>query len=138
MERVTGIGGVFFKARDPAQLRAWYRDQLGIAAMEEWGVAFHWRELDRPERAGYTVWSPVAQDTRYFEPSAAPFMINLRVANLDRMLAQLRAAGEQVDEKVEASEFGRFGWFMDPEGNKVELWEPPDAAAGAAVGGEEK
>ena len=114
MEKITGIGGVFFKAKDAEALRRWYGDNLGIDVDPGWGGA----------QFGDTVWSIFKGSTRYFEPSAQPFMINYRVANLDAMLAQLRAAGVEVDEKVDETEFGRFGWAMDPEGNRIELWEP--------------
>lgn len=124
MERVRGIGGVFLKAREPAGLAAWYRDRLGVV-LEDWGGArFSWREHD-PRGEACTVFSFFAQDSPYFAPSPAPFMLNFRVDDLDAMLAQLRAAGEKVDDRVEDSEFGRFGWVLDPEGNKVELWQPP-------------
>lgn len=124
MQRVKGIGGVFFKARDKQALAAWYRDHLGVP-LEDWGGAvFRWRELD-PDGDAATVWSPFAADTSYFAPSTAPFMINFRVDDLDAMLAQLRAAGAQVGDKLEESELGRFGWVVDPEGNKLELWQPP-------------
>jgi predicted enzyme related to lactoylglutathione lyase len=117
MERVTGIGGIFFKAKDPKALGAWYARHLGIDVQEWGGAAF--------QGEGTTLWSPFKADTKYFEPSAAPFMINYRVADVDAMLAQLRDAGVQVDEKVDESEFGKFGWAMDPEGNRFELWQPP-------------
>ncbi len=124
MERVRGIGGVFFKAKDPAKVRAFYRDLLGVP-IEDWGGArFGWREHD-PRGDAATVWSPFSADTTYFKPSEAPFMVNFRVDDLDAMLAQLRAAGAPVDERIDESEFGRFGWVMDPEGNRVELWQPP-------------
>jgi catechol 2,3-dioxygenase-like lactoylglutathione lyase family enzyme len=120
MTRVTGIGGIFIKARDPETLREWYRVHLGIA-VEAWGGAtFRW---DQPE--GATVWSIFPSTSRYFDPSIAPFMVNYRVANLDRVLADLRAEGCAVDDQIEESEHGKFGWVVDPEGNKVELWEPP-------------
>ena len=133
MARVTGIGGVFFKAQDPTQLSAWYQKHLGIAsggdevvAFPDGTVTFHWRERGNPDRVGYTVWGPFRQDTNYFEPSTKPFMLNFRVDDLDGMLTQLRRAGVQVDDKVEAYEYGRFGWAMDPEGNRIELWEPAE------------
>ncbi|MFO0745862.1 MAG: VOC family protein [Myxococcota bacterium] len=127
MERVQGIGGIFFKAKDPKALATWYADNLGIE-IEGWGGAqFRWADLD-PERRATTVWSPFAETTGYFAPSEKPFMLNFRVASLDRMLDQLRANGVTVDEKVQRSEYGHFGWCMDPEGNRVELWEPPHAA----------
>jgi len=125
MQRVRGIGGVFFKARDTAALAAWYRDHLGVP-VEDWGGArFVWAEHDGGGAA--TVWSPFSADTKYFAPSQSSFMINFRVDDLDAMLAQLRAAGAQVEDKVDDSEFGRFGWVIDPEGNKIELWQPPAA-----------
>jgi predicted enzyme related to lactoylglutathione lyase len=119
MERATGIGGVFFKSKDPAALGAWYRDHLGLEleAGQDAVSVFRWTD-------GTTTWSAFPDDTRSFEPSTAPFMINYRVSNLDRMLEQLRAAGALVDDRVEDSEFGRFGWAGDPEGNRFELWEP--------------
>ena len=123
-ERITGIGGIFFKAKDHASLLAWYRDHLGLDG-DPHGSTFEWREADGSGRRRHTVWSVFKHDTRYFDPSPAPFMVNYRVANLDRMLAQLKAAGVPVDEKIEESEFRRFGWAMDPEGNRFELWEPP-------------
>ena len=126
-ERITGIGGIFIKAHDKPALLAWYRDHLGVNVQSWGGAAFEWREADDPERRGQTVWSVFPHDTDYFAPSTAPFMVNYRVANLDRMLAQLRAAGIRVDDKIEESEDGRFGWAMDPEGNRFELWEPPSS-----------
>ena len=119
MEKVTGIGGIFFKARDPEKMAAWYRDQLGIRA-EDGHADFAWREKDRPEEMGRTVWSIFPADTDYF---ASAVMINYRVSNLDQMLEQLRQSGVTV-EKVEDFDYGRFAWITDPEGNRVELWEP--------------
>lgn len=125
MRRVTGIGGVFFKARDPKALAEWYRQHLGLDVQEWGGVAFRWAD-DNASGAGTTVWSPFKDDTSYFAPSTASFMINYRVADLHALLAALRAEGCQVEEKVEESEYGKFGWVVDPEGNKLELWQPPD------------
>jgi len=122
MERVTGIGGIFFKARDPARLAAWYRDQLGIPT-ESAQAEFAWRDKDRPEQVNRTVWSLFPADTDYLGPGPKPFMINYRVANLERMLEQLRRSGIVV-EKVEDYDYGRFAWITDPEGNRIELWEP--------------
>ena len=124
MEKVTGIGGIFFKTKDKKALGDWYAANLGID-VQPWGAVFRWRDAEDPERAGSTAWSLFPADTRYLDPSTAPFMINYRVADLDAMLAQLRAAGVEVDEKLEESEFGRFGWAMDPDGNRLELWQPP-------------
>ena len=125
MERVLGIGGVFFKAVDKAGLAAWYRDHLGVAVEEAWGGAvFPWRE-NNPNGDAHTVWSPFANDTDYFAPSTKDFMINFRGADLHAMLDQLRAKGCDVDTRVEESDYGKFGWVMDPEGHRIELWEPP-------------
>ena len=126
MERVTGIGGIFFKSRDADGLKAWYREHLGIEPGTDGGGAFEWREIDAPERKGYTVWAPFPHDTQYFAPSDASFMINYWVRDLDRMLDQLRRAGVTVDERIEEQPYGRFAWAMDPEGNRIELWEPKD------------
>jgi predicted enzyme related to lactoylglutathione lyase len=125
MQRVTGIGGIFIKARDPERLRAWYRDHLGIDVQDWGGAVFRWQTPERPEPEGSTTWSVFAEDSDYFAPSRARFMVNYRVDDLDAVLAALRAEGCEVDERIEASEFGRFGWVMDPEGNRVELWQPP-------------
>ena len=123
MKRVTGIGGIFFKAKDPAALGAWYRDHLGLDVTEWDGAIFKWGgEGSEP---GMTIWSPFAADTTYMAPGTASFMINFRVADLAALLAALRAEGCDVIDKTETSEQGKFGWVIDPEGNKVELWEPP-------------
>ena len=114
---------MFFKARDAKALSAWYRDVLGVA-IEEWGGAFFpWDKLDPSNGAG-TVWSPFPETTNHFAPSDKPFMLNFVVGDLDAMLAQVRAAGGTVDDKVTDDFNGRFGWVMDPEGNRVELWQP--------------
>lgn len=126
MKRVTGIGGIFFKARDPQALGAWYRDHLGIDVAEWGGAAFRWNSPDNPGGSGTTIWSPFKADTDYFAPGTASFMVNYRVADLHALLAVLREEGCEVEEKTEESEFGKFGWVIDPEGNKVELWEPPE------------
>lgn len=126
MKRVTGIGGVFFKAKDPKVLGEWYRRHLGIE-VEDWGgCVFRWATDDNPGGVGSTVWSPFQHDTAYFAPSNAPFMINYRVDDLHALLAALRGEGCEVDAKVEESELGKFGWVMDPEGHRVELWQPPE------------
>jgi len=122
MKRVTGIGGIFFKAKDPAALSAWYRDHLGLDVTDWNGAIFNWG--GDGSDAGMTIWSPFAADTTYVAPGTASFMINFRVADLDALLAALRAEGCDVVDKTETSEQGKFGWVIDPEGNKVELWEP--------------
>lgn len=125
MKRVTGIGGIFFKSDDPAKLKQWYRTHLGFPADSHDMVVFGWREGDDPSRKGMTIWEPFRADTRYFDPSKAPFMINYRVEDLDAVLAALRDEGVEVEPKIEESEYGRFAWLMDPDGNRLELWEPP-------------
>ena len=123
MKRVTGIGGIFFKSKDPARLCAWYREHLGIDVTDWGGAIFEWG--GQGSEAGMTIWSAFAQDSDKMLPGSASFMINYRVANLDALLAALRGEGCQVLDAREDSEFGKFGWVMDPDGNKVELWEPP-------------
>jgi predicted enzyme related to lactoylglutathione lyase len=125
--RVVGIGGIFFKARDPEALRAWYRDHLGLAIAEWGGVAFEPTMASPAGRQSTLVWSILPAESQYLDPSASLFMINYRVDDLDQVLAALRAEGCAVDERVESSEYGRFGWVADPEGNRLELWEPPQA-----------
>ncbi len=120
MESVLGIGGVFFKARDPKALAEWYRKHLGIP-IEPGQTYAGFKALAPGEMA---VWSAFPADTQYFGPGPAPFMVNYRVRNLDAMLAQLRAAGAAVEDRVEEYDYGRFGWAADPEGNRFELWEP--------------
>jgi predicted enzyme related to lactoylglutathione lyase len=124
MTRVTGIGGVFLKAKDPKKLQSWYKTHLGIDVQDWGGAAFRWVDAAGTPANGTTAWS--VGDGSYFAPSTAGFMVNYRVADLHDLLALLRAEGCQVLEKVEESDFGIFGWVMDPEGNKVELWQPPE------------
>lgn len=121
MKRVTGIGGIFFRAKDPKALCAWYKAHLGIDVQDWGGAAFQWADDD--PKGGVTAWS--VGDGSNFAPSQAPFMVNYRVADLHALLEQLRREGCQVLDKMDDSEFGKFGWVMDPEGNKVELWQPP-------------
>ncbi len=128
MKRVTGIGGIFFKAQDPAKLKNWYSEHLGVSLAEDGSSIFQWRELEKPEQVGMTVWSLFPKDTDYFNPSTAPFMINYRVEDLAALLEQLRKEGVPVDTRVEEYDYGRFAWIMDPEGNRIELWEPPKDA----------
>lgn len=126
MKRVTGIGGIFFKSADAPKLRDWYKEHLGIDITEWGGAIFNWRQAEDPEQKGLTVWSIFPSTTTYLDPSDKPFMINYRVENLDELLAQLRNEGIEVEDKI-AEEFnGRFAWIMDPEGNRLELWEPAE------------
>jgi predicted enzyme related to lactoylglutathione lyase len=124
MAKVTGIGGVFFKSRgDNAALAAWYRDNLGLALEDFGGAILRWPD-DTAEDRGLTVWHVAEKDSQWFSPGSAPFMINYRVDDLDGMLAQLRAAGVEIVGGPESHENGKFAWILDPDGNKVELWEP--------------
>ncbi|MBI4956498.1 MAG: VOC family protein [Myxococcales bacterium] len=124
MKRVTGIGGIFFKAKDPVALRAWYEQHLGIDVQEWGGTAFRWAD-DADPTQGTTIWSIGAADGDSFAPSHSSFMVNYRVEDLAALLRALRSEGCQVLEKTDDSEYGKFGWVIDPEGNKVELWQPP-------------
>lgn len=124
MARVTGIGGVFLKStKDKTALAEWYRDHLGLA-LEDWGGAIlKWPE-DKAEDGGLTVWTTAAPDTKWFAPSESSFMINYRVDDLDGLITQLKDAGVEIVSGPESHENGKFAWVMDPDGNKVELWEP--------------
>jgi predicted enzyme related to lactoylglutathione lyase len=124
MARVTGIGGVFFKSKgDPASLAEWYRKHLGMSLEAFGGAVLRWPD-DKAEDHGLTVWHVAPPDSQWFGPSKSPFMINYRVDDLDELLAQLRAGGVEVVQGPESHENGKFAWIMDPDGNKVELWEP--------------
>lgn len=120
MKRVTGIGGIFFKSADPPRLHAWYKKHLGIDVQEWGGTSFDWAG------PGSTAWSVFDASSNHFGPGGAPFMVNYRVDKLHPLLAALRAEGCKVEDKVDESEYGKFGWVFDPDGNKIELWEPPE------------
>jgi predicted enzyme related to lactoylglutathione lyase len=122
MKRVTGLGGVFFKSEDPKKLNEWYKKHLGVEGI------FKWNDLDHPEAAepAQTVWSTFKKDSTYFAPSEKPFMFNYRVENLEELLRLLKAEGVVTVGEMETHSYGKFGWIMDPEGNKIELWEPVD------------
>ena len=124
MARVTGVGGIFFKStNDNAALAAWYQKNLGMR-LEPWGGAIlKWPE-DRAEDGGLTVWHVAGRDSQWFSPSNSSFMVNYRVDNLDELLTQLRAGGVEVIKGPDSDDNGKFAWIMDPDGNKVELWEP--------------
>ena len=123
MKRVTGIGGVFIKANDPAALGAWYKTHLGIDVQDWGGAAFTWADSDGKPVGGTTAWS--VGDGSNFAPSKASFMVNYRVEDLAALLEALRAEGCDILETTDDPEYGQFAWIMDPEGNKVELWQPP-------------
>jgi predicted enzyme related to lactoylglutathione lyase len=124
MARITGIGGVFFKSRnDNAALAAWYQKHLGMRLESFGGAVLKWPD-DKAEDKGLTVWHVAEKESDWFSPSDSPFMINYRVDNLDEIIARLRAGGVEIVGGPESHENGKFAWIMDPEGNKVELWEP--------------
>ena len=125
-KRVTGIGGVFFKTKDQQKLKDWYRDHLGIDS-DKYGFTFKWRDYEDKEAPGTTVWSPFPSDTDYYAPSDKEYMINYRVADLVGLLKVLEEEGVHIVGEMEEYEYGKFAWIMDPEGRKIELWEPIDA-----------
>ena len=125
MKRVTGIGGIFFNSTDPARLRAWYQKHLGIDVQDWGGTAFSWADSAGKPIAGTTIWTVGDATSNAFVPGTAPFMINYRVADLHALVAVLKAEGCNVLDKIDESEYGKFAWVIDADGNKVELWEPP-------------
>jgi predicted enzyme related to lactoylglutathione lyase len=125
MKKVTGIGGIFFKCKDPNKIKEWYKTHLGLDA-GPYGANFEWRQAADPTKKGSTQWSPFSETTKYFEPSTKDFMINYRVENLEALVEQLKNEGVTIVDKIEASDYGKFVHIIDVEGNKVELWEPID------------
>ncbi len=130
MARVTGIGGIFFRCKDSDAQRNWYQSHLGLNT-DEYGTTFEWRQSENPEIKGFSQWSPFKQDTDYFE---GEFMINYRVDNLDEMLAELKAKGVELVGEVMVESYGKFAHIRDPEGHRVELWEPNDAEYEKLIG----
>jgi predicted enzyme related to lactoylglutathione lyase len=130
MAKITGLGGVFLKAENKEELADWYRKSLGVDLEAYGGINFNWRNAEEPEKKGYTLFSLFDKDTDYFEPGKAPYMINFRVDDLDAVLALFKERGIKVFDKRLDGEFGRFGWILDPEGNRIELWEPPEGEQG--------
>lgn len=126
MKKVTGIGGIFFKCKDPKKMNEWYKTHLGFNA-NDYGATFEWREEADSTKKGSTQWSPFADTTTYFEPSTKDFMINYRVENLEALVEQLKSEGVTITDEIEASEYGKFVHITDVEGNKIELWEPTDS-----------
>jgi predicted enzyme related to lactoylglutathione lyase len=125
-KRVIGLGGVFFKSKDPAKTKQWYQDHLGIES-DTYGSKFLWKSAnDEVEGTKITAWSPMAQDTDYYEPSKREFMINYRVHDLEGLLKDLKEEGVEIAGEMQTYEYGKFAWIMDPDGTKVELWEPID------------
>jgi len=125
LRRVTGIGGIFFKCKDPRKMRDWYQTHLGLKT-NQYGSVFEWRQAGDPAQKGFTQWSPFKESTRYFEPSSKEFMINYRVADLAALVDTLRREGVTVTDSIQIYNYGKFVHIMDPEGNKIELWEPND------------
>jgi predicted enzyme related to lactoylglutathione lyase len=125
MKRVTGIGGIFFKAKDAPALASWYKQHLGIDVQVWGGAAFDWTDDDGKPVGGTTAWSIVPEDSTQFAPGNASYMVNYRVADLRALINALKEEGCNVLDKTDESEYGKFGWVIDPEGNKIELWEPP-------------
>lgn len=125
IKKVTGIGGIFFKCKDPENMKDWYAKNLGLPA-DPYGANFEWRQASDPSKKGSTQWSPFPEHTKYFQPSTSDFMINYRVEDLESLVVQLVKDGVTVLDEIESFDFGKFVHIMDPEGNKIELWEPID------------
>ncbi len=125
LKRVTSIGGIFFKCKDPKKMREWYQTHLGLNT-NEYGTVFEWRHATDSTKKGFSQWSPFKESTKYFEPSTKEFMINYRVENLEALVVELRKEGVTITDTLEAYEYGKFIHIMDIEGNKIELWEPND------------
>ena len=124
-KKVIGIGGIFFKCKDPSKMREWYNTHLGLNT-NQYGTVFEWKQADDSTRKGFTQWSPFKESTKYFEPSTKDFMINYRVENLERLIEQLNKEGVTITDTIQSVEYGKFIHIIDIEGNKVELWEPND------------
>lgn len=126
-KRVTGIGGIFFKVKDPDATKSWYQKHLGLNT-DKYGTTFEWRSSENPEKKGFSQWSPMKDDTGYFKPSEKDFMINYRVENLAELVEELKAEGVTVLDEIETYEYGKFVHILDPDGHSIELWEPVDEA----------
>ena len=127
MKRVTGLGGIFFKCKDPNKIKEWYKTHLGLDA-GQYGATFEWRQDADPSKKGQTQWNPFAETTKYFDPSTKDFMINYRVDNMDVLVNELKANGVIVLDTIATYDYGKFVHILDIEGNKIELWEPNDIA----------
>lgn len=125
MKKVTGIGGIFFKCKDPKNMRDWYNKNLGLET-NDYGSSFEFRNANKPEEINYLQWSPFKEDTDYFEPSQKQFMINYRVENLAGLVEEMKKDGVTICDEIQEFDYGKFVHIMDPEGNKIELWEPVD------------
>lgn len=131
---VTGIGGIFFYSDNPESTKDWYARNLGLKT-NPWGSTFEFRNAQEPHEVNYLQWSPFEKGNTYFEPSSNEFMVNYRVRNLDALLERLRDQGVEILDSIESYDYGRFVHILDPEGRKIELWEPIDSAL-TAIGGE--
>ena len=136
-KRVTGVGGIFFKCKDPEAMKHWYHAHLGLQ-VGQWGTTFETRQADHPERKSLLQWCTFRENSKKFDPSKKDFMINYRVENLDWLIGMLREEGVQVLGEVEKYDYGKFCQIMDPEGNKIELWEPNDETYDKMVEGRTK
>lgn len=127
MKRVTGVGGIFFKTEDPKKIKEWYGKHLGLP-IDEYGASFKWIDPEHPDAKvpALTAWSPFKSDTTYFNPSEKSYMFNYRVENLVELLKILKKEGVEIVGEMQEFSYGKFGWIMDPDGNKIELWEPKD------------
>lgn len=123
--RITGIGGIFFKCDDPKKMREWYRDQFGLVT-DDYGALFEFRQANAPDKPGYLQWSTMSKNSKHFEPSKSDFMVNYRVEDIEALVERLRADGVTILDEIETFDYGKFVHILDPEGNKVELWEPVD------------
>jgi predicted enzyme related to lactoylglutathione lyase len=137
MKKVTGIGGIFFKCKDPEKVKEWYSKHLGMNT-DKYGTNFEWRQADDPSKYGFTQWSPFSASTTYFEPSDKDFMINYRVQNLEVLVNELKKEGVTIVDNIETYEYGKFLHILDNEGNKIELWEPVDTEYNKIVDGRTK
>ena len=124
-KKVTGIGGIFFKCKDPKKMREWYKTHLGLQT-NAYGAVFEWRQGADTTKKGFTQWSPFAETTKYFAPSTKDFMINYRVQDIAALVADLKLQGVTVTDSIETYDYGKFVHILDMEGNKIELWEPND------------
>jgi catechol 2,3-dioxygenase-like lactoylglutathione lyase family enzyme len=124
-KRATGIGGIFFKVKDPEATKSWYNKHLGLNT-DKYGTTFEWRSSEDPTKKGFSQWSPMKDDTTYFKPSEKDFMINYRVENLLELVEELRAEGVTILDEIETYEYGKFVHILDPDGHSIELWEPVD------------
>jgi predicted enzyme related to lactoylglutathione lyase len=125
LKRVTGIGGIFFKSKDPKKMKEWYKVHLGINT-NQYGAVFEWRQASDSTQKGFSQWSPFKESTKYFEPSTKEFMINYRVADLEKLVAVLKIEGVTILDSIESYDYGKFVHILDEEQNKIELWEPND------------